>query len=618
VGLPGEIGHGMRYLTDQARQALGYAPSPEYVAGTGRFSNPLDVGAADVQRRIEQATGPLYEPKTTAGRYAGAIGEIAGGSLVPIGGAEASVARELTPYLKNMLASSVGAGAAGETASEAGAPPWLQAAAGVAGGHFAPGAANEALSMGSIDPRMKAKTQAAWEAQQEGISVPKAAVAGSLAKPVAGRIASLPLVGAPLQNAARTSLDETGARAQAIADAYGAGDRATAGSNLRDALVGYMNTGSREPINRLYDKVDLLVDDTQPHQLLNTSVLAHALRRAQTAAQRATNEAALGPIAEDLENPNGLTYSGIKELRTKIGGMLDDNLLPQAGTTKPVLKRIYGALTKDLRSAVQTNGSDALEAFDRANKLNQVVMTRREELQRIVGKAGTNAGENVFETMIQMAGDTGKSANIERLRLARKAVDPQTWDDFSSAFVRRMGIAPNTDNFSPDRFLTAYGKLSDEGKQLLFNSTGKGDLAASLNRLRHVSEQFSEFYKMGNPSGTGGATFVTSLFGVGSIGGLINPLAAIGSASSALGMFGTAKYFASPANVDKMTNTIIARLNYIRNPNPTTERRLTTAVSALMASPKSPDERSRGGSVRPTQPSRAIAKLPPLKLTRAA
>ena len=235
LGLPGEIGHGMRYLTDQARQAFGYPASPGYVSGETNPYNPLDVNTQDVQKRIEQVTGPLYEPKTTAGRYANTAAEIAGGTVIPFGGASSNVTRaagEIIPYARNWAASSIGAGTAGEAAADvatdANLPPVVQAGARLAGtlagGIAAPSAMNTAFFKGPPDPRMIEKTLATEAAQQEGISVPKAAVASSLMKPLAGRIASLPIAGEPLQNAARTSLDEMGKRVQKIAEDYGSGN----------------------------------------------------------------------------------------------------------------------------------------------------------------------------------------------------------------------------------------------------------------------------------------------------------------------------------------------------------------------------------------------------------
>jgi hypothetical protein len=514
-------------------------------------------------------------PKTTAGRYAGAFGEMLGGSIIPTAGM-ISRGAAAAPTLANALTSSAGSGVASEAAKDAGAGPGWQLAAALLGGYAAPGAVNSALYKGPIDPSTAEKTLAAQAAQDEGISVPKAAMAGSVEKPLAGRLASLPIVGAPLQNAVRTTMDEAKGRLNTIADAYGVGNRATSGAGLSNAIADYIKTGSRNPVSNAYKQLDQMVDDTMIHGLPATGTLANQLLKAPSAAGKNVNEMALATVMNDITGP-GLTYSGIKELRTTVGAMLDDSLLPNAGTTKPVLKRIYGALTDDLEKAVENAGTPAApKAFDKANNLAEVVAQEREDLSSIIGKDGGNAGENVFETVVQLAKDKGKSANIDRLRLARYSVDQQTWDNFSSSFIRRLGIDHKTGEFSPDRFLTAYGELSPEGRQIMFNSTGRPDLTKSLDNLAKVSKQFSEFYKMGNPSGTAGAAWLTGLFGGAyGIGGL--PTAIPG----AVGMWGMSKYFASPANVDKMTRTLQARLAYQRAPNPTNESRLTNATSAL-------------------------------------
>lgn len=514
--------------------------------------------------------------KTTAGRYAGALGEQLGASVLPVGGT-VSRGAALMPAVKNALSAAAGSSAAGQTAKEAGLGPGWQLGAALAGGLAAPGAVNSALYRGPVDPRTAERTLAAQAAQQEGISVPKAAVAGSVEKPLAGRLASLPIVGAPLQNAARTSLDQTGQRVADIADLYGTGNRATAGAGVRDAIAEYIETGSAAPINRLYNRVDALVDDTVQNPLTETHKVVQRLLSVPSETAKAVNQRAVDVIADDLADPNGLTYSGIKQMRTTVASMLQDKLRPDAGTTYGPLKALYGSLTADLKNAVKNAGQPgATQAFEQANAMNALAEARRDALYKIVGKSGGNSPEATFDNIINMARNTGKSANLEALTRARRSVDLQTWDDMSSAFVRRMGLNPKTGDFSPDRFLTEYGKLSPEGKQLLFNSTGRGDLSNSLDNLARVSQQFSEFYRMGNPSGTAGATWLAGLFGGGyGIGGL--PTALPGVAS----MWGMSKYFASPANVDRMTRTLQARLAYVRNPNPSTEQRLALATSEL-------------------------------------
>jgi hypothetical protein len=71
-------------------------------------------------------------------------------------------------------------------------------------------------------------------------------------------------------------------------------------------------------------------------------------------------------------------------------------------------------------------------------------------------------------------------------------------------------------DFSPDRFLSAYGKMSKEGRDILFRSGGKANLAGSLDDIAAVSTRFKELQKFSNPSGTGqtvsGAYAGSSLF----------------------------------------------------------------------------------------------------------
>jgi hypothetical protein len=395
---------------------------------------------------------------------------------------------------------------------------------------------------------------------------------------VAGRLASLPVIGSPLNNATRQTLDDVGERAQQVAQAYGQSTRGASGLAIRDALVDYIETGSRAPINRLYAQVDTLVNPQTLSPLPSTQRTVRNLLAQNQRSATEINNPAIDIVAEALNRP-GMTYQGIRELRTTVGAMLDGSITTAPGTPMPALRQIYGALSQDLRGSVQNaGGPKALAAFERANRLNAQMAARREDLQRIVGRQGDAGGENVFETMIQMAQDRGKTANIQRLGTARRAVPADVWNDFTGSFVRRMGLDPKTGDFSPDRFLTSYGKLSDEGRRLLFNSTGRGDLAKSLNNLQRVSEQFSEFFKMGNPSGTAGASAVFAALGA----SVFEPLAAAGTLSAAAKGYALSRFFASPANVDKMTRTLSARMSATRNPTPANEQRA-VQLSAMLS-----------------------------------
>ena len=601
IGLPNAVGHGMRYLNDQARQALGYEANPEYVAGTGAYATPLDVSSEDVRKGIERATGPLYEPQTLPGRLAGAGTEIAAGSLVPIGAAGPGVraATEVGPYLRNWATSSFGAGTAAQEAKEQGAGPGMQLAAGLAGGLAAPSAANVFAGKPlSQDELSRAAT--ALAAKQEGIDVPRAVIAGPIGKGIAAKTAPLPIVGTPLQEEARASLNQTAARAAEIADQYGSGNRAATGEQAKDALRGYIKAESPLAVSRAYNAVDKLVTGQVPVPLTETTKVIQKLRGSNLSeAEKDLNDRAIATIEDDavIDKNNiataPLTYPVIKSLRTTLGKLLDNKLAPEAGDLEAPRKALYKALTSDLESSIKADGGQpALDAWQRANKLNGIAQERRSQLGKIIGVKGDAPDEQVYDRMIQMASDAG-GANIKRLTTARKAAGPDAWNDLTSAFIHRLGYDPASGQWSPDRFLSksGYGGLSPEGRQLLFNSTGRSGLAHSLDNLQIISRAFSDFYKMGNPSGTAGSNFITGLIGGGGIAGA----AAAGGLSAAVPVAATmagglgasrlaAQWFASPANVDKIVKAATARLAYARNPNPTTFQRLNNVTAVLGSS----------------------------------
>src|SRR5712672_1747935 len=81
------------------------APSPE---PTG----PLLPTSEGIQKGIESKTGKFYQPKTTAGKYAGAIGEVAGNPLSYVGPSGA------TAKIIGAAATGAGSEAAGQAAHE--------------------------------------------------------------------------------------------------------------------------------------------------------------------------------------------------------------------------------------------------------------------------------------------------------------------------------------------------------------------------------------------------------------------------------------------------------------------------------------------------------------------
>src|SRR5262249_52070623 len=166
----------------------------------------------------------------------------------------------------------------------------------------------------------------------------------------------------------------------------------------------------------------------------------------------------------------GLTMNGLKDLRTYIFNLKNDKLLPEAGTTKQALNKIYDALGEDIdfgfgNRRVLNRGVSPQFAQSEWRRINQEFQSfaqDREQLTKIIGEKADAPAERIVNQLITMAGTKG-GADMQRLMLARRAATPQVWDELASAAVRRLGQqgpqagSPGiTTYFSPDRFLTAY------------------------------------------------------------------------------------------------------------------------------------------------------------------
>ncbi|MFD2678173.1 hypothetical protein [Camelimonas lactis] len=81
--------------------------------------------------------------------------------------------------------------------------------------------------------------------------------------------------------------------------------------------------------------------------------------------------------------------------------MLDSGILPE-GMSGGELKRIYGGLTDDLKTAAERAGGPRGKAlFERANNLYSAVSGRREALAKIVGSKGDAPAEAVFDIRVE-------------------------------------------------------------------------------------------------------------------------------------------------------------------------------------------------------------------------
>ena len=404
--------------------------------------------------------------------------------------------------------------------------------------------------LGAITPAARAAApsageQAALAGERVGVQLPRVAASDSpTVQRVGQAVSNVPWAGRPVGDASRRAIEQTGQAAERVAgDFSGTGASATAqsaGATAKAGLERYVTETTKGRVEKLYDAVDNLVNPNVTAPLKSTTQTVQAIAGRRQAAGLRGDGSAIDTVIDAVARPQGLTYEGVKTLRTRVGEMLKNGLLP-ADISQAELKQIYGSLSEDLRGAVQAAGSPkALQAFERANTYNRLVSERRENLARLL-KAPNEEG--VFERIARAAGSTS-TADTKLLSQARKALPPDEWNEVASAVVGRMGRAADG-QFSAERFVTAYGKLSNEGKRVLFRSAGRAELAQALDDIATVSGRFKELSRYANPSGT---------FQQGAAAGIVAGLFAepVTTVSSVLGGRVMAEVLARPATARSM------------------------------------------------------------------
>lgn len=412
--------------------------------------------------------------------------------------------------------------------------------------------------------------------QRIGVDLPRYLVdEGRVTQGLAEGLKNIPGAGDKIAEAARSTVEGLGSATAKVAEGYGTGSKAVAGSYAKDALVDWIENGSKAVSSRLYGKVDELVNPEVRSQLPATAQAAQTILSRRQEARIPGRSSAVDTVLDAATDPAGLTYEGIKNLRTFLGEMTPQELISQ-GLKQGEVKQLYGALTTDLRRSIATaGGGPALAAFEKANRVYELTAQRRDALLKIIGAKGDAAPEAIYARLAAMAGSKS-SADIERLTTARKVMGPEAWDEVASSTVARLGRDPQG-NFSVDRFLTAYGNMSEAGRNLLFKTTGKDDLARSLADIALVSGQvkdkLGQFY---NPSGT-----AKSLMSSHTVMGIIH--APIKTLTTMIGGGRMARMLSEPASARKIADWVKAYREVVTNPADVSRSRAAMQASERLA-----------------------------------
>jgi hypothetical protein len=345
-------------------------------------------------------------------------------------------------------------------------------------------------------------------------------------------------------------------------------------SALKDGFRGRVNATSRVLNDKVADNVGP-GSYTFPQNALDVSRSMSAVNPAAPATSAALRNGRISGIADDLardvqgtpipgnplmnsrtryqradgeimDTPPGIPFPTLKNLRTSIGEEAGSSAI--IGTPEGAqFKRLYGAMSQDMRQAVATADRQragvsvgplslpqlpASRALDRANKFYSRAATRAEDLNAIANRSTPEGAYGAVANSLN-SGPTTYSK-------LRGAVDPATRQKLAATIIDDMGMAKpgqqgaDGDVWSPRTFLTNYSKLNQNGggKELFKRLPGGEKHAQELASIAKTTEMLGDASKVwANPSGTAAAMSARGALYTMTAGAFFNPLVAARTAA---------------------------------------------------------------------------------------
>lgn len=284
---------------------------------------------------------------------------------------------------------------------------------------------------------------------------------------------------------------------------------------------------TKEQWNTLDDSVAAKIPKGSSFAPSNTLQALDDLTRPVVGAEKTTGALVNPKIAEmrsnfrsDVLANNGLApFEALRALRSKVGSMLDDSLV--TGIPGGELKKLYGALSKDLEAAATQAGAG--QEFARQNNFYRARMDRIENvLDRVIGKG--KQPEDIFKTFMPADPD-----QANKVRSVMRSLAPEERQIVSEAVANRLGrVKAGVQDvegqiFSSETFLTNWNKLSPGAKTQLFPDP---PLRENMDKIANAASSIRSGKGIyANPSGTAGSFAAYSVY--------LSPLASVAAGSFA-------------------------------------------------------------------------------------
>jgi hypothetical protein len=280
------------------------------------------------------------------------------------------------------------------------------------------------------------------------------------------------------------------------------------------------------------------------------------------------------------------------------------------GKNRALAEQVFTPAQRDLMrshadTAVETAARQEAAATARTAAAKEAKATAPKEIkpetgdmQKLVADVigGTEHGEALFKTLHGYARKGGDTAQLARVVGKLPA---EMRGELGGAFIRELGVAPGTKQFSLDQFANQWKTLTPQAKAVLFGNAGPhikalDDIAAVANQLRQVQGKFGN--RSGTAQNTLGSLILTTIGGAGGVGLMTHPVKTIAAAGLGIGSALGARQFANllnkPAGASSIRKYAQAVERAERQASPThqaavkaTQRNLANTARALIGVP---------------------------------
>jgi hypothetical protein len=262
--------------------------------------------------------------------------------------------------------------------------------------------------------------------------------------------------------------------------------------NLRITQVPVRNVGFKAKSSALYNALD---DKVPPITVVSLDETRNVLNNV---GNKITTNPNLAKVLSPAEfesynkalssNNFKMTYGELQTFRTILGDKISDATL-FTNTTQKDLRKLYSALTKDMKKAAQANG--ALKEWQRANNFFNAGVTRLDGFLKRFNDPDFKAAPERIVAMLESSAKA-KGGNLAMLNAARRSVPDDVWSLVSINALQRLGSKTQGGEFSIKKFLSDYRNLSPGAKDILFKGTGNTELSKSIDELAEIALAFEK------------------------------------------------------------------------------------------------------------------------------